>query len=139
MFKSFGKKFGKYQFSLNPHNIEHIIPIKDNKNKITLKHKIVIFKNSDLNEVIFIKKMYKNFDLIIFSKKIQTISKIIIINNLIKDKFEAMKNESTSEDWKICKIRTDKVEGVDGAKSKDISTTDDENAMIINTTSLIFL
>ena len=25
-----------------------------------------------------------------------------------------MKNESISEDWKICKIRTDKVEGVDG-------------------------
>ena len=50
-----------------------------------------------------------------------------------------MKNESMSEDWKICKIRTDKVEGVEGAKSKDISTTDEENAMIINTTSLIFL
>ena len=50
-----------------------------------------------------------------------------------------MKNESTSEDWKICIIRTDKVEGVDGANSKDISTTDEENAMIINTTSLIFL
>ena len=50
-----------------------------------------------------------------------------------------MKNESISEDWKICKIRTDKVDGVDGPKSKDISTTDDENAMIINTTSLIFL
>ena len=50
-----------------------------------------------------------------------------------------MKNESMSEDWKICKIRTDKVEGVDGAKSKDISTTDDENAIIIKTTSLIFL
>ena len=80
-----------------------------------------------------------NFNLNIFSKKIQTISKIIIINNWIKDKFEAMKNESISEDWKICKIRTDKVEGVDGAKSKDISTTDDENAMIINITSLIFL
>ena len=76
---------------------------------------------------------------IIFSKKIQTTSKIIIINNWIKDKFDAMKNEFISEDWKICKIRTDKVEGVDGAKSKDISTTDDENAMIINTTSLIFL
>ena len=57
MFKSFGKKFGKYQFSLNPQNIEQIIPIKDNKNKITLKHIIVIFKNSDLNEVIFIKKI----------------------------------------------------------------------------------
>ena len=57
MFKSFGKKFGKYQFSLNPHKIEQIIPIKDNKNKIMLKHKIVIFKNSDLNEVIFIKKI----------------------------------------------------------------------------------
>ena len=77
--------------------------------------------------------------MIIFSKKIQIISKIIIINNWIKAKFEAMKNESISEDWKICKIRTDKVEGVDGAKSKDISTTDDENAMIINITSLIFL
>ena len=50
-----------------------------------------------------------------------------------------MKNESISEDWKICKIRTDKVEGVDGAKSKDISTTDDENAIIIKITSLIFL
>ena len=50
-----------------------------------------------------------------------------------------MKNESISEDWKICKIRTDKVEGVDGANSRDISTTDDENAMIMNTTSLIFL
>ena len=50
-----------------------------------------------------------------------------------------MKNESISEDWKICKILTDRVEGVDGAKSKDISTTDDENAMIIKTTSLIFL
>ena len=74
-----------------------------------------------------------------FSRKIQNISKIIIKNNWIKDKFEAMKNESISEDWKICKIRTDKVEGVDGAKSKDISTTDDENAMIINITSLIFL
>ena len=57
MFKSFGQKSGKYQFSLNPHNIEQIIPIKDNKNKITLKHKIAIFKNSDLNEVIFIKKI----------------------------------------------------------------------------------
>ena len=57
MFKLFGKKFGKYQFSLNPHKIEHIIPKKDNKNKITLKHKIAIFKNSDLNEVIFIKKI----------------------------------------------------------------------------------
>ena len=34
MFKSFGKKFGKYQFSLNPHKIEQIIPIKDNENKI---------------------------------------------------------------------------------------------------------
>ena len=54
MFKSFGKKFGKYQFSLNPHNIELIIPIKDNRNKIILKHKITHFKNSDLNEVIFI-------------------------------------------------------------------------------------
>ena len=52
---------------------------------------------------------------------------------------EAIKNESISEDWKICKIRTDKVDGVDGAKSKDISTTDDENAIIMNTTSLIFL
>ena len=50
-----------------------------------------------------------------------------------------MKNESISEDWNICKIRTDKVDGVDGAKSKDISTTDDENAMIIKITSLIFL
>ena len=57
MFRSFGKKFGKYQFSLNPHNMEHIIPIKDNKNKITLKHNIVVFKNYDLNEVIFIKKI----------------------------------------------------------------------------------
>ena len=57
MFKSFGKRFGKYQLSLNPHNIEQIIPIKDNKNKITLEHKIAIFKNSDLNEVIFIKKI----------------------------------------------------------------------------------
>ena len=57
MFKSFGKKFGKYQFSLNPQNIEQIIPIKDNKNKITLKHRIVILKISDLNEVIFIKKI----------------------------------------------------------------------------------
>ena len=57
MFNSFGKKFGKYQFSLNPHNIEQIIPIKDNKNKITLKHKIVNFKSSDLNELIFIKKI----------------------------------------------------------------------------------
>ena len=57
MFKSLGKKFGKYQFSLNPHKIEQIIPIKDNKNKITLKQKIVIFKNSNLNEVIFIKKI----------------------------------------------------------------------------------
>ena len=57
MFKSFGKKFGKYQFSLNPHNIEQIIPIKDNKNKMILKHEIVIFKISDLNEVIFIKKI----------------------------------------------------------------------------------
>ena len=56
MFKSFGKKFGKYQLSLNPHKIEQTIPIRDNKNKIALKHKIVIFKNSDLNEVIFIKK-----------------------------------------------------------------------------------
>ena len=50
-----------------------------------------------------------------------------------------MKNESTSEDWKICKIRTDKVDGVDGAKINDISTTDDENEMIIKITSLIFL
>ena len=50
-----------------------------------------------------------------------------------------MKNESMSEDWKICKIRTDRVEGVDCVKSKDMSTTDDENAMIIKTTSLIFL
>ena len=57
MLKSFGKKFGKYQFSLNPHKIEQIIPINDNKNKIVLKHKIVIFKNSDLNEVVFIKKI----------------------------------------------------------------------------------
>ena len=57
MFNWFGKKFGKYQFSLNPHNIEQIIPIKDNKNKIMLKHKIAIFKNSNLNEVIFIKKI----------------------------------------------------------------------------------
>ena len=47
-----------------------------------------------------------------------------------------MKNESISEDWKICKIRIDKVEGVDGAKSKDISTTDDENAMIIKITNI---
>ena len=81
MFKSFGKKFGKYQFSLNPHNIEHIIPVKDNRNKIMLKQKITNFKNSDLNEVIFIKKIQKSFDLMILSKKIQTISKIIIINN----------------------------------------------------------
>ena len=50
-----------------------------------------------------------------------------------------MKNASMSADWKICKILTDRVEGVDGAKSKAISTTDDENAIIINTTSLIFL
>ena len=50
-----------------------------------------------------------------------------------------MKNESMSEDWKICKIRTDRVEGVDGAKSKDMSTTDDENAIIMKITSLIFL
>ena len=50
-----------------------------------------------------------------------------------------MKNESISEDWNICKIRTDRVDGVDGAKSKDISTTDEENAMIMNTRSLIFL
>ena len=50
-----------------------------------------------------------------------------------------MKNDSVSPDWKICKIRTDKVDGVDGAKSKDISTTDDENAMIMKITSLIFL
>ena len=50
-----------------------------------------------------------------------------------------MKNESMSEDWKIWKIRTDRVEGVDCAKSKDMSTTDDENAIIINITSLIFL
>ena len=57
MFKSFGKKFGKYQFSLNPHNIEQIIPIKDNKNRPITKHKIINFKNSDLIEVIFIKKI----------------------------------------------------------------------------------
>ena len=44
-----------------------------------------------------------------------------------------------SEDWKICRIRTDRVEGVDCAKSKDMSTTDDENAIIIKITSLIFL
>ena len=50
-----------------------------------------------------------------------------------------MKNESISEDWKICKIRTDKVDGVDGANSKDISTTDDENAIIMKTINLIFL
>ena len=50
-----------------------------------------------------------------------------------------MKNDSVSADWKIWKIRTDKVDGVDGANSKDISTTDDENAIIIKTTSLIFL
>ena len=81
MFKSFGKKFGKYQFSLNPHNIEHIIPKKDSKNKIMFKHKITKFKNSDFNEVIFIKKLQKHFNLIIFSKKIQTVSKIIMINN----------------------------------------------------------
>ena len=103
------------------------------------KHKITKFKNSVLNEVIFIKKLYKDFSLIIFSKKIQTLNKIIIINNWIKDKLEAMKNESMSEDWKICKILTDRVDGVDGAKSNDISTTDDENAMIIKITSLIFL
>ena len=54
MFKSFGKKFGKYQFSLNPHNIELIMPIKDNKNRIILKHKITHFKTSNLNEVNFI-------------------------------------------------------------------------------------
>ena len=139
MFKSFGKKLGKYQFSLNPHKIEHIIPVKDNKNNIILKNKIANFKNSDLNEVILIKKLKKHFSLIIFSKTIQTASKIIIINNWIKDKLEAMKNESMSEDWKICKILTDRVDGVDGAKSNDISTTDDENAMIIKITSLIFL
>ena len=139
MFKLFGKKLGKYQFSLKPHKIEHIIPVKDNKNKIMLKHKIENFKNSDLNEVILIKKLKKHFDLIIFSKKLQTASKTIIINNWIKDKLEAMKNESMSEDWKICKILTDRVDGVDGAKSNDISTTDDENAMIIKITSLIFL
>ncbi len=139
MFKSFGKKLGKYQFSLNPHKIEHIIPVKDNKNNIILKNKIANFKNSDLNEVILIKKLKKHFSLIIFSKTIQTASKIIIINNWIKDKLEAMKNESMSEDWKVCKILTDRVDGVDGAKSNDISTTDDENAMIIKTTSLIFL
>ena len=57
MFKSFGKKLGKYQFSLNPHNIEHIMPVKDNKNKIMFKHKITKFKNPVLNEVIFIKKL----------------------------------------------------------------------------------
>ena len=57
MFKWFGKKFGKYQFSLNPHNIEQIIPIKDNKNKIMLKYKITNFKKSNLSEVIFIKKI----------------------------------------------------------------------------------
>ena len=139
MFKSFGKKLGKYQFSLNPHKIEHIIPVKDNKNNIILKNKIANFKNSDLNEVILIKKLKKHFSLIIFSKTIQTASKIIIINNWIKDKLEAMKNESMSEDWKVCKILTDRVDGVDGAKSNDISTTDDENAMIIKITSLIFL
>ena len=50
-----------------------------------------------------------------------------------------MKNESISEDWKICKIRTDEVDGVEGAKINDISTTDDENEMIIKITSLIFL
>ena len=103
------------------------------------KHKITKFKNSVLNEVIFIKTLYKHFSLIIFSKKIQTVSKIIIINNWIKDKLEAMKNESMSEDWKVCKILTDRVDGVDGAKSNDISTTDDENAIIIKITSLIFL
>ena len=57
MFKSFGKKFGKYQFWLNPHNIEQIMPIKDNKDKLIIKHKITNFKNFDLNEVIFIKKI----------------------------------------------------------------------------------
>ena len=139
MFKLFGKKLGKYQFSLNPHKIEHITPVKDNKNKIMLKHKIAIFKNSDLNEVILMKKLKKHFSLIIFSRKIQSLNKIIIINNWIKDKLEAMKNESMSEDWKVCKILTDRVEGVDGAKSNDISTTDDENAMIMKITSLIFL
>ena len=139
MFKSFGKKLGKYQFWLNPHKIEHIIPVKDNKNNIILKNKIANFKNSDLNEVILIKKLKKHFSLIIFSKTIQTASKIIIINNWIKDKLEAMKNESMSEDWKVCKILTDRVDGVDGAKSNDISTTDAENAMIIKITSLIFL
>ena len=139
MFKSFGKKLGKYQFWLTPHKIEHTIPIKDNKNNIILKNKIANFKNSDLNEVILIKKLKKHFSLIIFSKTIQTASKIIIINNWIKDKLEAMKNESMSEDWKVCKILTDRVDGVDGAKSNDISTTDDENAMIIKITSLIFL
>ena len=139
MFKSFGNKLGKYQFWLNPHKIEHTIPIKDNKNNIILKNKIANFKNSDLNEVILIKKLKKHFSLIIFSKTIQTASKIIIINNWIKDKLEATKNEFISEDWKVCKILTDRVDGVDGAKSNDISTTDDENAMIIKITSLIFL
>ena len=139
MLKLFGKKLGKYQFSLNPHKIEHITPVKDNKNKIMLKHKIAIFKNSDLNEVILMKKLKKHFSLIIFSRKIQSLNKIIIINNWIKDKLEATKNESISEDWKICKILTDRVDGVDGAKSNDISTTDDENAMIMKITSLIFL
>ena len=81
MFKLFGKKLGKYQFSLNPHKIEHITPVKDNKNKIMLKHKIAIFKNSDLNEVILMKILKKHFSLIIFSRKIQSLNKIIIINN----------------------------------------------------------
>ena len=54
----------------------------------------------------------------------------------IENKIDEILKKSSG---KICKILTDRVDGVDGAKSNDISTTDDENAMIIKITSLIFL
>ena len=94
----FGKKLGKYQFLLKPHNNEEIIPNTDKENNIAAEANIRFFKKNILNERIFIKKMKNNLCSTIFSKIIQNNNKIIIINNCIKAKLDAIKNESISED-----------------------------------------
>ena len=75
------------------------MPNTDKENNIAPEANIRFFKKNILNERIFIKKIKNNLFSTILSKIIQDNNKIIIINNCIKAKLDAIKNESISEDW----------------------------------------
>ena len=94
----FGKKLGKYQFSLKPQSSEVIIPNTDKKNSIIPETRTKFFIKIILNDKIFIKRIKNNLCPTIFSKMIQNSNKNIIMNNCIKAKLDAMKRDSVSVD-----------------------------------------